>query len=80
MSVEQAATIESLLGHNRPVRRMGITRVDETAIGALMVHFMLETVMAAFLLGVDAFDQPAVEDGKENARRRLLTGRTGISS
>ena len=69
-----------MLGHNRPVRRMGITRVDETAIGALMVHFMLETVMAAFLLGVDAFDQPAVEDGKENARRRLLTGRTGISS
>ena len=44
-----------------------------------MVHFILETVMAAFLLGVDAFDQPAVEDGKEKARHRLLTGQTGSS-
>lgn len=79
MSVEQAATIESLLGHSRPVRQISITRVDECAIGALMVHFILETVMAAFLLGVDAFDQPAVEDGKEKARHRLLTGRTGSS-
>ena len=80
MSAEQAATIESLLGYRRPVRQIGITRVDEAALGALMVHFMLETVMAAFLLGVDAFDQPAVEDGKENARQRLLTGRTGTPS
>jgi glucose-6-phosphate isomerase len=80
MGAEQGATIESLLGHLRPVRRIGITRVDEAALGALMVHFMLETVMAAFLLGVDAFDQPAVEDGKENARQRLLTGQMGTSS
>ena len=28
------------------------------------MHFMLETIIAAHLLGVDAFDQPAVEEGK----------------
>jgi len=28
------------------------------------MHFMLETMLAAHLLGVDAFDQPAVEEGK----------------
>ena len=28
------------------------------------MHFMLETIIAAQLLGVDAFDQPAVEEGK----------------
>lgn len=77
MGAEQEATIDSLLGHNRPVRRMGVSRVDEAALGALMAHFMLETVMAAFILGVDAFDQPAVEDGKAQARRRLETGQTG---
>ena len=36
-----------------------------------MMHFMLETVVAAHLLGVDPFDQPAVERGKELARRDL---------
>lgn len=80
MGAEQEATIDSLLSHNRPVRRMGVSRVDESALGALMAHFMLETVMAAFILGVDAFDQPAVEDGKAQARHRLETGQTGPKS
>lgn len=80
LGAEQEATIDSLLGHNRPVRRIGVSRVDEAALGALMAHFMLETVMAAFMLGVDAFDQPAVEDGKAQARQRLATGRTGPRS
>lgn len=80
LGAEQEATIDSLLAHNRPVRRIGISRVDEAALGALMAHFMLETVMAAFMLGVDAFDQPAVEDGKEKTRQRLMTGRTGTTS
>ena len=40
-------------------------------MGALMMHFMLETIFAADLRGVDAFDQPAVEDGKVLTRRYL---------
>jgi glucose-6-phosphate isomerase len=36
-----------------------------------MMHFMLETVIAAHLLGVEPFDQPAVEAGKVLARRHL---------
>jgi glucose-6-phosphate isomerase len=71
LAAEQEATIESLCAHGCPVRRIGIAHVDEAAIGALMVHFMLETVTAAFMLGVDPFDQPAVDDGKERARQRL---------
>lgn len=71
LAAEQEATIESLCAHGRPVRRIEIARVDEAAIGALMVHFMLETVTAAFMMGVDPFDQPAVDDGKERARKRL---------
>jgi glucose-6-phosphate isomerase len=79
LAAEQEAIIDTLLEYKKPVRRIGISRVDEAAIGALMAHFMLETVMAAFILGVDAFDQPAVEDGKEHARRRLLSGQTRFS-
>jgi len=80
LAAEQEATIESLLAQARPVRRIAVSRVDEAALGALMAHFMLETVMAAFLLGVDAFDQPAVEDGKVRARARLQGAGGGTSA
>ena len=35
------------------------------------MHFMLETILTAHLLGVDPFDQPAVEQGKQLARDYL---------
>ncbi len=35
------------------------------------MHFMLETIIAAHLLGVDLFDQPAVEEGKILAKQYL---------
>ena len=39
--------------------------------GALMMHMMLETILAARLLGVDPFDQPAVELAKVITRERV---------
>ncbi len=66
------ATAETLIGHGRPVRRIRLRRIDERTLGGLMMHFMLETIVAARLLGIDPFDQPAVEDGKRRARQRLL--------
>jgi glucose-6-phosphate isomerase len=36
---------------------------------------MIETILAARLLDVDPFDQPAVEDGKQRARS-ILEGAT----
>ncbi len=40
-------------------------------LGELLMHFMLETIIAAHLLGVDPFDQPAVEEGKVLAKKYL---------
>jgi len=82
LAAEQEATIESLSAHGRPVRRIEIARVDEAAVGALMAHFMLETVTAAFMMGVDPFDQPAVDDGKARARQRLAdaAGTAGVTT
>ena len=40
-------------------------------MGSLMMHFMLETIIAAHLLGVDPFGQPAVEEGKVLTRSYL---------
>lgn len=67
----QRATAETLTAKGRPVRVMRLATVDERSMGALMMHFMLETIVAAHLLGVDPFDQPAVEQGKVLARRYM---------
>jgi len=71
MAAEQRATAEALAGNGRPLRCFELQTLDERALGALMMHFMLETVFAAHLMDVDPFDQPAVEEGKERARRYL---------
>ncbi len=74
MDASARATAETLARNGRPVRRMVVERVDEATLGALMMHFMLETILAADLLGVNAFDQPAVEEGKI-LTRTYLAGR-----
>jgi glucose-6-phosphate isomerase len=71
IDAEQRATAATLLGRGRPTRRIALARLDEAGLGALLMHFMLETIIAADLLGVNAFDQPAVEEGKVLARRYL---------
>jgi glucose-6-phosphate isomerase len=53
------------------VRTIHLPKLDETTLGELLMQFMLETIIAAQLLGVDAFDQPAVEEGKVLAKRYL---------
>jgi glucose-6-phosphate isomerase len=71
LAAEQRATVTSLLRNGRPTRVIHLARLDEERLGALFMHFMLETIIAADLLGVDAFDQPAVEEGKVLARQYL---------
>jgi len=53
------------------VRSIFTEALDEASLGELLMHFMLETIIAAHLLGVDPFDQPAVEDGKVLAKKYL---------
>ncbi len=77
MEAEQRATIETLVRRGRPVRVIALRRLDERTMGALMMHFMLETILAARLFGVDPFDQPAVEEGKRLARSHLAAAPAG---
>ena len=74
LDAEQRATGETLVRNGRPTRIFHLERLDERAMGALFMHFMLETIFAADLLGIDAFDQPAVEEGKKLARAYLADG------
>ena len=77
LDAEQRATLETLAANGRPVRAITIPQLDEHTIGALMMHFMLETIIAADLLGVNPFDQPAVEEGKRLARDYLAQMASG---
>ncbi|MFZ2019579.1 MAG: glucose-6-phosphate isomerase [Methyloceanibacter sp.] len=71
VAAQQRAIPEALIAAGRPVRTIDLGMLDERALGALMMHFMLETILSAHLLGVDPFDQPAVESGKVLTRRYL---------
>ncbi|MFQ5534042.1 MAG: hypothetical protein ACE5EM_04375 [Sphingomonadales bacterium] len=71
VAAEAEATAATLARRGRPVRRIRLKHLNEATIGALLMHFMLETIIAGGLLGVDPFDQPAVEEGKRLARSTL---------
>jgi glucose-6-phosphate isomerase len=75
VAAQARATAQTLANRGRPVRTIRLDHTGERAIGALLMHFMLETLVAAHLLGVDPFDQPAVEEGKVLTRRFLSDGR-----
>ena len=70
-AAEARATADTLAKNGCPVRTITIPKLDEASLGELLMHFMLETIVAAHLFGVDAFDQPAVEEGKVLAKKYL---------
>lgn len=71
VAAQAAALPEALASVGRPVRTFDIAKLDEYSLGALLMHFMIETILAGRLLGVDPFDQPAVELAKILTRDRL---------
>lgn len=71
VDAEQRATVETLIRNGCPVRTINIPSLDEETMGALLMHFMMETILAGYLFGVNPFDQPAVEEGKVLARKYL---------
>jgi glucose-6-phosphate isomerase len=74
VAAEARATAETLAQCGRPVRRIHAPTLDERALGALMMHFMLETILIARLRGVDPFDQTSVETGRMLAHKFLAEG------
>jgi glucose-6-phosphate isomerase len=71
VAAQAEAVPAALAKAGRPVRTFDLARLDERSVGALMMHCMLETILAAHLLGVDPFDQPAVELAKVITRERV---------
>jgi glucose-6-phosphate isomerase len=74
VAAQGRATAETLAKNGCPVRTFHIETLDESSLGEMLMHFMLETIVGAHLLGVDAFDQPAVEEGKILAKKYVAEG------
>ncbi|MDA0339545.1 MAG: glucose-6-phosphate isomerase, partial [Proteobacteria bacterium] len=71
VTAQANGTADAFVQNGRPLRRITLDRIDARTLGALMMHFMLETILLGTMLGVDPFDQPAVELGKKLTRDYL---------
>lgn len=72
VAAQVRATAETLSNAGRAVRRISFASpLEERNLGSLMMHFILETLIAARLWNVDPFGQPAVEQSKRLTRQYL---------
>jgi glucose-6-phosphate isomerase len=70
-AAEFEAIRTTLTRNHRPHRTLRMRPDDPAALGELILLIEVETVVVAELLGVDPFDQPAVEEGKVLAREYI---------
>jgi glucose-6-phosphate isomerase len=73
VAAQGRAMVETFGKNGVAVRTLHVSKLDEASMGELLMHFMLETIIAAHLIGVDPFDQPAVEEGKVLAKKYLAS-------
>jgi len=73
--IEQQATAGALARRGRPNMTIHLDRVDAGHVGQLMMFLEIATAYAGQLYGIDAFNQPGVEMGKQFAY--ALLGRPG---
>jgi glucose-6-phosphate isomerase len=75
LNSEKLATEYALLCNKRPCMTVLFDRIDAAAIGQFIYLFEVTTSIAGLLFDINAYDQPAVELGKEATF--ALMGRAG---
>jgi glucose-6-phosphate isomerase len=75
LNVECDATRKALSEAGRPNATIKLAKIDEEHLGYLMQALEVQTAIAGSLYGVNAFDQPGVEAGKQITYSRM--GRPG---
>ncbi len=75
LDTERRATALSLAQSGTPVLQISMDSVSARVIGDLVMVFEVATLLAGEGMGLDALDQPAVEQGKQYAMGTL--GRAG---
>lgn len=77
LSVEARSTAAALLKAGRPVIWLELPKLDGVHLGAMVFLYEMVTALTGFLLDVDPFDQPGVEQGKRYTYG--LMGREGYA-
>ena len=75
LNAEKRATEYALVESQRPNFTIRMPKVDATHVGEFIALWEITTAYAGLMLGIDAYDQPAVETGKKATFG--LMGRTG---
>lgn len=68
---ETNATKQSMINHHIPLCVMNIPETDEKAFGKIMWDLCMTTILTAHFLGINPYDQPAVEESKTLAKQTL---------
>jgi len=76
MEAEQKATAYAVKNHGRPNMTVEFPSIDEKAIGEFIFVYELATTLLGFMMNINPFDQPGVEDGK--IYTYALMGRKGF--
>jgi glucose-6-phosphate isomerase len=75
LNIECDATRKALTEAGRPNSTIRLGSVNEENLGYLLQALEVQTAISGTLYGVNAFDQPGVEAGKEITYKRM--GRPG---
>jgi glucose-6-phosphate isomerase len=71
VSAQKDAFIRVLTKNKIPFREIHINSFSESTIGELFAYFILETTIVGKLIGVNPYNQPAVEDVKVFTKKNL---------
>lgn len=61
---EAMSTAAALVKTGRPLAWLELDRIDERTVGALVFFYEYVTAVTGYLMGINPFDQPGVEQGK----------------
>ena len=78
LSLEAMSTAAAIVKSGRPLLWIEAEKLDERTLGALVFFYEYVTALTGWLMGVDPFNQPGVEQGKKYTYG--LMGRSGYEN
>lgn len=75
LEASRRGTMESLIAAGRPVATISLPSLAPDALGAFMMLWQAACAYAGAMAGINAFDQPGVEDAKQRTNAHLASGR-----
>ncbi|MEE9312026.1 MAG: hypothetical protein V3V10_06385 [Planctomycetota bacterium] len=73
INAQQAGTAQALTSQDRPNATLKMPKLDTSTLGELIMGLQVATTYAGLSFGIDPYDQPAVELGK-NISKKMLGG------